>query len=399
MRSSKPFIKNRNKLDASKPIFVPNLVAGNSLKDVISQTGATVSISGARYGIVNGVVAQFAANVPRIEDKGFGACPAFTQLAKMTETLTDAVWVIESGATGVSRPGGNRLIYTGGSTKTKLLNQAVVIPGGTASKILILVARVSAATYPQKFRVNNTHLGVIDNFSSDITINEPTSLYLRVQNSALVGSGNQQIGIAISTDNQPFDINIGMNLAEANFIYPYVPNNTTSSVSVVSEAATSSTGTSFDLDLSTLSRLKNGLRGPNAQGHIELEFESNMDSGWLPNDSFINILSFNNNAYYTGALALRKTPGGIVCWYFNDSVTNNAYIVTSVSPGQTIKFILDYGTYIDGTKKMRLTVNGVKLSVIAFSGSFGAQDLRFFYGNTVHAGWTRSLKYYEKPRW
>lgn len=505
-RTSNPQIRKKYKIN--QPFFIPDMIPGSTnITDVKTGVTASCAISGTRYGLVNGVVTAFGPNAPPVEDKGLRGCPAFTQLAKYTEDLTNAVWVIESGAKGISRPGGNRLIYSGGSTKTKLLNQAVVVPGGTASKTLTLVARVSATSYPQKFRVNNTHLGVIDNFSNDITINEPTSLYLRVQNSALVGSGSQQIGIAISTDNQPFDINIGMNLAEANFIYPYSPNDTTATISFVSEAATATTGTSFDLDAVTLTNLKKGLRGTavgaeltnptnvgtqnidannytsvtgdvytivssgtycqfswqdkltigktyeflptiigtpigsikeqstntvlthgvpimvtatgtqiavaratacnvslrlsvrevQAQGHLELEFVSNVDSGWLANSTALNIFSCVNSAV-GGGLYFWKNSSGILLWRLSDNTNLSELTGVALGNSQIFKISLDWGTHITG-QKMRITVNGVKSSVVAFSGSFGAQDLKFFFGNTVHAGWIKNIKLSPRPIW
>ena len=73
---------------------------------------------------------------------------------------------------------------------------------------------------------------------------------------------------------------------------------------------------------------------------------------------------------------------------------------TSITRGQIIRLSVDFGTHSTG-QKMRTTVNGVKSSLVDFSGSFGSQDLRFFFGNTVHAGWIKkdSLKIYDRPRW
>ena len=331
MRTSKPFIKNRNKLGATKPIFVPNLVSGNSLKDVISQTGAAVSISGARWGIVNGVVAQFAANAPPVEDKGLRGCPAFTQYflnnqAPVTQSITLAagsycLWIEGTGSATF-----NGLTATAGSPKVFTLGSG---------------------------------------FTGNCTI---TGTVTKVM------------------------LNRGL------FPAPFTPTAGTT-VSVVSEAATSTTGTSFDLDLPALSRLKAGLRGPLAQGHIKVEVESNVDSGWYTSATplSLNIFSCNNLPY-----TLRFRWGsGLATIRMEDSsqVNESASTAMTIIVGQTIKISLDYGTYTDGTQKMRLTVNGVKSSVVAFSGSFGTQDLQFFYGNTVHAGWIKNVKYYERPRW
>lgn len=493
------------------PVFMPSIKAGQNLIDMATGVGAVSSIPGTRYGIVNGVVTQFAANVPPLEDKGLRGCPAFTQLVTKTRTLSDASW---QKANGVTISGDNKIIYTGtGTPIVGAVEKDVRVPGGTASKVMMVVARVSADTYPQVFRLKNTHGAVVDNLSSDITITSPKDLFFRIVNSASEGNGLQIVGILPATTNAAFDIYAEINLAEANFIYPYTPNDTNSSVSVVSEAATASTGTSFDLDAATLSRLKAGLRGrsipnelfnisnvvsgyinigstsealvpdvdsrttqwiptqpynifdivplngadrmniqckkpdgtiiyvvgtqgiayrlhipteytsfrvyynayvtinPNAslsikpvipaQGHIELEFESNVDSGWYTSGTAMsgNLITANNSDF-TGALRFRFQSSA--CSIRLEDAASNFIIhpsVTSIAVGQTFKISFDYGTYTDGTQKMRLTVNGVKSSVVAFSGSFGTKDLRYFFGNTVHAGWIRNLKYYERPQW
>ena len=72
--------------------FKLHLTPGTLPYDEATNVPASCSISGVRYGLVKGVVSSFASNVPPVEDKGLRGCPAFTQLAKMTETLTDASW-------------------------------------------------------------------------------------------------------------------------------------------------------------------------------------------------------------------------------------------------------------------------------------------------------------------
>lgn len=390
--------QKRRKSSQNLPVFVPNIQAGAAnLVDMVSGVAATNAISGVRYGIVNGVVTEFGVNQPALEDDGFRCCPAFTQLAKMSETLTDAIWIKPVEATGTSLIGTARIIYIGGSPVPGLLDQNIVVPGGTANKILTLVASVSSESYPQTFRLKNTHGAIVDNFSNDFVITQPSQIYFRIQNNNNEGNGYQVIGIAKSTDDQPFDINIGLNLSEANFIYPYSPNNTTSNVSFVSEAATAATGTSFDLDDTKLARLKDALIGPNAQGHLELIVKSNVDSAWWANNSVYNILSVNNTS--ESLIYINKDSGGAVTLRTTDG-TNVASVTQGLTVGSTYKISIDWGIHPTG-QKMRLTVNGVKSALANFSGSFGSQDLRVFYGNTIHAGWIKkdSFKIYDRPRW
>lgn len=432
MRTSKPFIKNRNKLGASKPIFVPNLVPGNSLKDVISQTGAVVSISGARWGIVNGVVAQFAANVPPVEDKGLRGCPAFTQFCTHTESLATS-WA-QSNLSIVETPSFQ------GVSMHKLIENTANAPHGltrsafaTADSSIIgfrckcksdgrdfqLKALLKTNSWVALCRVDfgsgtivNKHASVkasnilsIDDGFYDVFVaydvgigTSDPRLFPELHNGVSeIYTGNGVSGIYFA---QPTMVNYGVNGTP--FIPPYVPNNTGSSVSVVSEAATATTGTSFDLDAATLSRLKAGLRGPNAQGHIELEFESNVDSGWFTSyPSLIANIFTVNNSPTRGCNIYRYDASSVVIRCVGDGIPSSAEVYTPIAVGQTFKISIDYGTYTDGTQKMRLTVNGVKSSVVAFSGSFGAQDLKFFYGALVHAFFIKlgSFKFVPKPIW
>ena len=118
----------------------------------------------------------------------------------------------------------------------------------------------------------------------------------------------------------------------------------------------------------------------------------------MANSTALNLFTTDNNNV-GGGLYYWKNSSGVLSFRSSDN-TNLAEITgVALTVGQTFKISIDYGTYTDGTQKMRITVNGVKSSVVAFSGSFGAQDLRFFFGNTVHAGYIRNLSYSEKPVW
>lgn len=408
---------------------------GSRLFDSVTGTNATCSINGIRYGIVNGVVTQFAVNQPPIEDKGLRGCPAFTQLAKMTETLTDVNWKGFASATTISTPfmGANThfikeinidgtpkkhtkyqdTAYTeiadksiiGFSFIAKSSNRNIRVSLVTKANITVNVVDFSMSTGVSSAIMAGATASIISlgagwyHCSCSVSCLSGTTtpiLFIAL----LSGSSDLYIGDGISGAyiGQPTYINFGVNGTP--FIPPYVPNNTGSSVSVVSEAATSTTGTSFDLDLPALSRLKTGLRGPNAQGHLEVVIESNVDSGWLPSgvDVILNILN-TTQPTVIHPLSFRKGTDNVPLFRLSDGISVASVTPVPLSVGQTFRISLDYGTYTDGTQKMRLTVNDVRSSVVAFSGSFGSQDLRFFFGNTVHAGWIKDLKYYDRPRW
>lgn len=387
--------QKRRRSSQNRPIFVPNLAAGGAGADLVSGVDPVCVKSGVTYGIDDdGNVIQFAVNKIPLEKDGLRGCPAFTQYFLKTRTLTDAIW---KPGTGVSVTGSNKIVYNGTGVITKGIDQQPTIAGGTASKIFTVVALVSADTYPQTFRLKNTHGGVVDNFSPDKTIYKPEKVYLRVVNAATAGTGLQIGGIAPSTTNSPFEIYMEMNLAEANFIYPYSPNDTTSTVSYVSEAATATTGTSFDLDNALLARLKTALRGPNAQGHLELTFKSNIDSGWLANSSVYNILSVNNTA--ASLLYINKDSGGAVTVRTTDG-TNVASVTQGLVVGSSYKIAVDWGTHSTG-QKIRITANGVKSSLVDCGVSLGAEYLSFFDLSGIHIGWIvkDSLKISNRPQW
>ena len=541
-------VKNLQKRDSA---FIMGKRFDGSLADKVTNTKAQCTISGTRYGIVNGVVngvvTAFAPNVPPVEDKGLRGCPAFTQLARYTEDFTNAAWskiniltptlvgtfqgqniwaLIENTATNVAHSFIDSTAFTGAADNSVMGISLIAKNNG---RLLEIIGRIKDGSYPVVCWLN-LQTGIISNLRAGsvascvdigngfyrifatlpVGVGAQTSyLYIQLYNgSSNIYTGDGVSGILVG---QPTFINFGVNGTP--FLPPYVPNNTTSSVSVVSEAATSTTGTSFDLDDVKLVKFKEGLRGKavgsnlwtipvlmtppwtdngthyvcdgtnnsatlsctgvlstgklyeitfttgavtggvlsvwvggilifnstptagttytlrtatptastnatftnsnafigqirkdivvkevQAQGHIELEFESKVDSEWLPSGTDCNILSCRNAL--TSLLRYRKYSDGSTVFGIIDSADNvcNSQIM-SVSPGKIFSIVIDYGTYTDGTQKMRLTVNGVKSSVVAFSGSFGSQDLRFFYSNTVHAGWIKDLKYYERPQW
>lgn len=73
------------------------LKKGNNLFDGVTGTTAACSISGARWGIVNGVVTQFAVNQTPVEDDGLRGCPAFTSYWSSSDIGNGVSHSIEDG--------------------------------------------------------------------------------------------------------------------------------------------------------------------------------------------------------------------------------------------------------------------------------------------------------------
>ena len=416
-------------------LLVLNLILDN-LSDGFpydSVTGAKVScnISGVRYGLVNGLITSFNVNIPPVETKGLRGCYSFSQLAPYTENLANT-----SFREGFITPvlvdtfQGKDVYKFAENTTPNIAHEITQVPltgvldnsviGGMCVFKASGRSRVRAAIRTKAEIVEtvycNLSTGTLYNNTGGIfsSVQDMGSGYYRFFAACNIRTGSGAPQILFRTINDADEnlyagdgvsgvlvchyniINFGVNGIP--FIPTYTPNITGNSISVVSETSTSTTGTSFDLDDAALSRLKTGLRGPNAQGHIELEVESNVDSGWLANNTFLNILSINNNNI--NGIVYKKDGSGTSTFKGIDSVISDCSVtISGLTVGQTYRISLDYGTYTDGTQKMRLTVNGVKSGVVAFSGSFGTQDLRFFYDNTVHAGWIKNLSYSEKPLW
>lgn len=420
---------------SDRPIFRPEILPGNDFKDKVTGVPAVCSTPGTRYGIVNNIVTQFSVNQPPIEDDGLRGCPAFTQFCTYTESLTTNwtpvnIAVVNNGL--FQNQALNSLIEnTSVNVIHGLTRPAFTAPddsviglrfvcGAIGSRMLQLKALLKTNSWVVLCRVNFASGTIINiNAATIATAITPLGQGLydvfvayRVgtggtspRTSPELYNGTSEIytgdGVSGVYFCQPTYINFGVNAVP--YVPPYIPNNTSGSISVVTEAATSTTGTSFDLDDVKLSRLKTALRGPNAQGHLELTFKSNVNSGQFPyaSNNFDFGLLTNNDAII-GILFFRKAiVTGLNLFIFRASATEYAEVsVNDFSPGQIFKISLDWGPH-STSSKMRLTVNGVKSSLANFSGSFGTQDLRFFFGNTVHAGWIvkDSFKIMDRPQW
>jgi len=109
--------------------------------------------------------------------------------------------------------------------------EQVVVSGGTASKTFTVSAMISGTG---KFRFKNTHGGVADNFSSDLTATAtPTLCQFIVTNSAAAGSGAQIIGLMAATTDDAFDLTIaGVQFNTGLEALPYVKTEATAQTAV-----------------------------------------------------------------------------------------------------------------------------------------------------------------------
>lgn len=408
------------------PFAFHMLSNGSNLFDGVTGTQAACSVSGIRWVKRNGVIVSVGPNEIPVEDDGLRGCTALTQQAKYTETLTNAIWaktgtnvltediavqgkkswvMREDSTTGVHRIFFNDIIALADNailgfcgifkSSNRHIDITIRDKTNTNNSTRIDLSTGSVAANANTFiHVDNLGNGYYRCFvakSVSIGATTPLVLLYRTKSDGIQSyTGDNTSSIIIS---QPTIINFGVGVTP--FIPPYIPNDTGGAVSVVSEAATATTGTSFDLDGVKLSRAKSILRGPNAQGHIEFKLKLNFNRAWKATNT--PILSVNNDA--TGDFLYYSVAE--TAWSTYDISGNRAQInMPSFDVGQTVTFAIDFGTHSTG-QKQRLTVNGVKSSLAAFSGSWGSNDLRFFYNAGVHAGWIvkDSLKIMDRPQW
>lgn len=289
-KTSNPQKKRKSVPGIFRPVFVPDLRSGNTGIDLVTGTLPTTVISGTRYGIINGVVTQLAVNQPPIEDDGLRGCPAFTQLAKMSEILTNDVWsktnIVVSSDTPVNGVAAWKITenttanvphsLVSASSFTDISDNSVVGISMVAKyngRLLEIISKIKDGTFPVICRIN-LQTGVISNLRSG-----------SVASCVAIGGGFYRVFATIDVGSGAFDpylypqlhtgstniytgdgvsgiyisqftlINFGVNGIP--FTPPYIPNDTGGALPVVSET----TGTSFDLDDVKLSRLRKNIRG------------------------------------------------------------------------------------------------------------------------------------------
>jgi len=111
-----------------------------------------------------------------------------------SEELTNAVWgTTDSGAIDDANT------VTLAASATSQVSQTKAVSGGTGSKTIVVSALVWVDSGTEEFRLKNTHSGVVDNFSADLTATTTQQRFMfAVTNSAAAGNGFQDVGITNS---------------------------------------------------------------------------------------------------------------------------------------------------------------------------------------------------------
>lgn len=431
------------------PIFMPNLKAGGTGVDLVSGVAPVTSISGTRYGIVNNTVTQFAANQPPIEDDGLRGCPAFTQYflnneAPVTQSITLAagsycLWIEGSGSAtfnGLTATSGVPKVFTLASgftgncvitgTVTRCMLNTGLFPAPfspTEGVTKSFVSEAATATTGTSFDLDDVKLARLKTALRGSTYGQTELANYNTVQQSPANTGTNYINYLgnetyrLVSDGTYIDIRWPSVLAVVGKIYEITyteiakasgsiigglggQNTTFTSGSQTLRVTATTTGLLFfgrtagaPCDIT----FKVSVKEVQAQGHLELTFKSNLDSRWLSASQQFNIFTCANAGH--GPLYVLKDNTN-TNWRCYDGTTILAISDLPISINQIFKISLNWGTHSTG-KKMRITVNGVKSVLANFSGSFGAQDLRFFYGNTVNAGWIvkDSLKIMDRPIW
>jgi hypothetical protein len=166
-------------------------------------------------------IIEYAADVVAwTEDRFILTEPTGTNLVPWSKKFITAGYPIGANTTytdsgGIKYAGGGSVLVSG------LYN--VITVASTASESFTVSALVESDTYPQTFRLKNTHGAVQDNFSPDITIAGPGRHSFTVTNSANPGSGSQIAGIIPGTTNGPFDIRASIQLEKTAYQSSIMP--------------------------------------------------------------------------------------------------------------------------------------------------------------------------------
>lgn len=132
--------------------------------------------------------------------------------------LSNAVWTKTLGASTTS---GSVTIGAGAASEARNIIYLL-----TASKTFTASVQIAVASGTAKFRIKNTHGGVVDNYSSDLTATTtPQWFSLTVNNAASAGDGSQTVGIVNASDASSNGVTFLVTGAQLNLgpLQPYYP--------------------------------------------------------------------------------------------------------------------------------------------------------------------------------
>jgi len=165
----------------------------------------------------DGLVKTAAIDAARFEANGVLIEGAGENLAIRSDEVDNAAWSKTGGITFAANQSAgadgsqtaDQITYVGGqgSPSTRATQQAVTVPGGTASKTFTVSYWLRSVSGTSKFRFNCTHGGVIAQFGPDITATTTLQRFdFTVTNGVAAGNGIQFIGIIAATDDSAYDL-------------------------------------------------------------------------------------------------------------------------------------------------------------------------------------------------